>query len=107
MTKPETNRLWGPKGALATFALALAAGLWTPSCGEADKIYDCQSVCNRYKSCFSSTYDVDGCRSRCKNNADTDMDYQRKADDCEACIDDRSCQSATFSCATRCVGIVP
>jgi hypothetical protein len=107
MTKPIANRLWGSKGALATFALALAAGLWTPSCGEADKIFDCQSVCSRYQTCFSSGYDVDGCRSRCKNNADADMSFQRKADDCEACIDDRSCSSATFNCAARCAGIVP
>ena len=107
MTKPISRASVGARGALATFALALAAGLWTPSCGEADKIFDCQSVCSRYQTCFNSSYDVDSCRSRCKDNADRDMDYQRKADDCEACIDDRSCTSATFSCAARCGGIVP
>jgi hypothetical protein len=103
----SSTRPWIAKSGILTFALALAAGLWTPSCGEADKLFDCQSVCSRYKTCFDGNYDVEGCRSRCKNNADRDTDYQRKADDCEACIDDRSCSSATFGCAGRCVGIVP
>jgi hypothetical protein len=107
MIRSIGNRLWSPKSALAAFALALGAGLWVPSCGEADRLYDCQSVCNRYQSCFDSGYDVSSCRSRCTDSAERDMDYQRKADDCEACIDDRSCSSATFSCAVRCAGIVP
>ena len=105
MTKLRMTRLGG--GLLATFFLALGAGVLTPSCGEADKLFDCPSVCSRYRSCFNSSYDVDGCRSRCKDSADRDTDYKRKADDCEACIDDRSCSSATFNCATSCVGIVP
>ncbi len=107
MNQPTSKRVWSPKSALAMFALALAAGLWTPSCGEADKLFDCQSVCSRYQSCFNSGYDVASCRSKCKDSADRDMDFQRKADDCEACIDDRSCSSATFACTARCAGIVP
>ncbi len=94
-------------GLLATFLLSIGVGVFTPSCGEADKLFDCQSVCSRYKDCFDDKYDVGTCRSRCKDSADRDVDYKRKADDCEACIDDRSCGSATFNCATRCGGIVP
>jgi len=107
MIEPETAKRWRWKRFLATFALAAMAGVWAPSCGEADKLFDCQSVCSRYRDCFDTRYDVDGCRSRCKDRADRDMDYQRKADDCDACIDDRSCTSATFSCLLPCAGIVP
>jgi hypothetical protein len=82
-------------------------GVFTPSCGEADKLFDCQTVCSRYKDCFDNKYDVDGCRSRCKDNADKNTDYKRKADECDACIADRSCGGATFNCATTCGGIVP
>ena len=30
-----------------------------------------------------------------------------RIDDCQECVDDRSCANATFACATQCVGIVP
>lgn len=86
---------------LASFVLGIA------SCGEADKIFDCQSVCDRYKNCFDSTYDVGTCRSRCKDKADADETFQKKADACESCIDDKSCSEATFKCATECAGVVP
>jgi hypothetical protein len=100
----ESRRTW--RRALLAFALAAGAGFWGPSCG-ADRFFDCQSVCSRYRDCFDGRYDVDGCRSRCTEEADRDIDYKRRADDCEACIDDRSCTSATFSCFTTCAGIVP
>jgi hypothetical protein len=77
------------------------------SCGAADELFDCQSVCSRYQSCFDKNYDVGACRSRCKENADKDRDFKRKADTCESCIDDRSCTEATFKCATSCGSIVP
>jgi hypothetical protein len=99
--------LWSWRGALAAFFLAGAVGLATPSCDKAETAFDCQTICDRYKTCFDSTYNVDSCRSNCQNKAANDMDYQRKVDDCEACIDDRSCSSATFSCGPRCIGIVP
>jgi len=76
-------------------------------CGEADKIFDCQSVCSRYQTCFNKSYDVGECRNRCKNKADADKSYQAKADACESCIDDKSCSEAAFKCPTECVGIVP
>jgi len=76
-------------------------------CGEADKLFDCQSVCSRYETCFDKSYDVGACRNRCKDKADADKSYQTKADACEACIDDKSCTAAAFQCPTQCVGIVP
>ncbi|MDX2023686.1 MAG: hypothetical protein SF187_25840 [Deltaproteobacteria bacterium] len=82
-------------------------GVAVAGCDEADKIFDCQSVCDRYKSCFNNSYDVGACRDRCKSKADADKDFEKKADACESCIDDRSCTSATFNCATECASIVP
>jgi hypothetical protein len=77
------------------------------SCSSVDAAFDCQRVCNRYKECFNSGYDVGACRDRCRSNAERDMEAERKADQCEACIDDRSCSEATFNCAADCAGIVP
>ena len=85
--------------------LGLAAGML--NCGTADELFDCQSVCSRYKDCFNSNYDVGACRSRCKDNADKDRTYRDKADACQKCIDDRSCTDATFKCTTECATIVP
>jgi hypothetical protein len=71
-------------------------------CGEAEQAFDCQSVCSKYQSCFNKDYDVGACRDRCRNNVS-----RAKADSCESCINDKSCASATFTCATECGGIVP
>lgn len=89
-----------------TLSIAIA-GLVAVNCGEADRLFDCQSVCSRYQSCFDSNYDVSACRNRCKDKADADKEFERKADACETCIDDRSCTDATFKCTTQCASIVP
>jgi hypothetical protein len=75
-------------------------------CGISNAI-DFQSICNRYRSCFESGYDVDACASRCRTDSAHNADYTRQADVCNACIDERSCTSATFNCATSCGSIVP
>ena len=83
-------------------ALMLGAG-----CGKIDNAIDCHSICDRYRSCYDASYDVDGCASRCRDDSSHDSDYQRKADECDACIGGRDCASATFNCTTECAGIVP
>mgnify|MGYP000110485202 CR=1 FL=1 len=84
------------------FAMILGLGAGLVSCGEADKVFDCQAVCSRYQTCFNKSYDVGACRDRCRDKVS-----QAKADACESCIDDKSCTAATFTCATECGGIVP
>ena len=98
-------------------ATVLAAALMTgvvvtattlaDGCGTADEIFDCQSVCMRYRDCFKSDYDVDACRQRCRDNSESNPSIRQDADQCDACIDDKSCASATFNCATPCASIVP
>lgn len=95
---------------MRTWFMVLSLALFVPgalSCDSAKAAFDCQEVCSRYQSCFDSDYDVSECRSRCRDKAEDDKDWQNKASDCAACIDDKSCSSATFSCAADCVGIVP
>jgi len=74
---------------------------------EVTNTVDCHTVCKRYADCFNADYDVDGCTDKCENRAGTNDDRQRQLKACDACIDDRSCTSATFNCADDCVGIVP
>lgn len=83
------------------------AGVAFTGCGEADKLFDCNAVCNKYKTCFNDKYDVGACRNRCKDKADADKSFQQKADVCESCIDGKSCAGSAFSCTTECAGIVP
>ncbi len=84
--------------------LAMPVGL---GCSEAKTAFDCHEVCSRYQSCFDSSYDVSACRNRCRDNAKNDSSFESKANTCASCIDDKSCTSATFNCATECAGIVP
>ena len=84
------------------------AGLWGfHACGTVDEIFDCQSVCSRYKECYQSDYDVGACRSRCRTASEKDPSVRSNADQCNACIGDKSCLSATFSCGAMCGSVVP
>lgn len=84
------------------FALALTSfGL---GCAEIDQTVDCNDVCNRYQSCYDASYDTMACRNRCETFAN---DNPRAANDCDTCLDDRSCASSVFSCGGECAGILP
>lgn len=76
-------------------------------CSLVEDAIDCKGNCDRYQTCFDATYDTTGCQSRCRANASSDVNYRAKSEACSACISDKSCVSATFTCATDCIGIVP
>jgi hypothetical protein len=87
---------------------AVFVGLSTSNgCGTTDNVFDCQSVCSRYHDCYDADYDVGKCRSSCRSRSENDSSVRAAADQCEACIGDKSCLSATFSCAVPCASIVP
>jgi hypothetical protein len=94
---------------LAALPLLLVGSLGgaVVSCDAADRLFDCQSVCNRYKDCYDSKYDVGTCRGRCRDKAAMDAAFEQKASSCENCMDDKSCAETTFKCATECLGVVP
>ena len=75
-------------------------------CGTADNLFDCQSVCTRYRDCYQADYDVGKCRDSCRSRSANDSSVRTAADQCEACIGDESCLSATFTCPS-CSSIVP
>ena len=88
----------------------LVTMMFSTSCAITQRVesaFDCSAVCDRYASCYDDKYDKDACKSRCRRAAAEDPDYRRKADMCEACISERSCAAATFSCLTECVSVVP
>jgi hypothetical protein len=89
--------------ALATIGLSLTGA----ACGDLDRLTDCQQICERYGDCFDSTYDVATCRSGCVDSAENSSNFDQRVDNCENCLDDRSCSSAAFTCTAECVGIVP
>jgi hypothetical protein len=88
------------------FAGLLALGSLV-GCNAVENAIDCNGICSRYKDCYDSKYDTGKCESDCRDNANSDKDYMRKADACNDCIGDKSCASATFNCGAQCAGIVP
>ena len=82
----------------------LAAVGCSDTVDEISNSIDCHQVCQRYADCFKSDYDVDGCTDRCESDANADEDRESRLGMCDACIDDKSCSEATFSCADECVG---
>ena len=90
---------------LIPVALLLAHG-----CDADDEIeaeIDCNGICQRYADCFDDDYDVSACQDRCEDDVDQGEISLAEVDQCENCIDDRSCAEGTLNCATECVGIVP
>jgi predicted MFS family arabinose efflux permease len=101
--------------ALATLLAPLTlfgTSLSTTGCDPEDTVdavdakIDCASICNRYKDCFDSSYDTDTCRSKCEDNSKADSSYDAKAEACDNCLDDASC-AESFSCADKCLNVVP
>ncbi len=74
---------------------------------KVDTALDCNGICERYKSCYDSDYDVSACASTCRQKASENKDFTRKADMCMACIKEQSCTAATFKCASDCLSVVP
>ena len=88
-------------------SVALTAAVAFAGCNPIDAAVDCHSICSRYRSCFDASYDVDACESRCRSKSTTDRDYRMRADGCDACMDDKACVTATFSCGAQCSSVVP
>lgn len=76
-------------------------------CGAVQNAEYCDTICNRYKTCFDSTYDTNVCETRCRDNANSDSGFMTKVDTCNSCISDKDCAAATFNCGSECSGIVP
>ncbi len=76
------------------------------SCGAVDAV-DCHGICSRYADCFDKKYDVDSCTKRCTDSSQKDSNYESTMKQCNDCIDDKSCSSATFSCGAQCGTVVP
>lgn len=94
---------------LAPVTLALPAILFAlAGCSNAvddiDKIVDCANICDRYQECVDSEYDTDACRDRCENIVESED--PRAANECDTCLDDRSCSEAVFPCADDCTEIL-
>jgi hypothetical protein len=94
-------------GFAALLPMSLAFALAAPACDSIDRIYDCASICNAYKDCINSNYDATACTQKCEDQASDSEAFEDRADDCQECIDDRSCAGSVFSCTDNCVGIVP
>ena len=92
-------------GFVSVFTFVIASAATAPGCSSVENAYNCDQICDRYQDCFDANYDADACQARCEDRAD-DAAFADKAEDCQACIDDRSC-TGSFACVDECVGIVP
>lgn len=92
-------------GVASIFAMTLAFIATAPACSTVENKYNCDQICDRYKDCFDADYDAEACQASCEDAAEDDG-FADQAEDCQACIDDRSC-TGSFACVDECVGIVP
>jgi hypothetical protein len=90
-------------------AAALAAVLTHSALGcsdDAKNVVSCAEVCDKYKSCIDSDYDVTSCTTQCEDRANDSEDRQDQLDSCHSCIEDRSCTGAVFSCTAECATVI-
>lgn len=87
------------------FILALVAT--GASCSDVDNAADCNRICDRYRSCFDTSYNTSACYDRCQARGTSNDEDRRRIDTCAACINGLSCTGAAFSCGTQCSSIVP
>ncbi len=89
--------------------LSLALLLFTVSASGCNAVHDldvevdCNNVCQRYRDCWDSSYDVVACRTRCDEFNNND---RRSANECDTCLDSRAC-AESFACGGVCQGILP
>ncbi|HEY1099618.1 MAG TPA: hypothetical protein VGF99_11855 [Myxococcota bacterium] len=88
-------------------ALAAALGLgFVAVVGSAcDAALDCNSICTRYAECYDSDYDVEECTDRCIDRSD-DSEYRARANECDACINERDCTDTLFQCSGECSEVI-
>jgi len=72
-----------------------------------DQSVDCNDICNRYRDCYNASYDTSACRSRCENYVHGDGGHGDQANQCDMCLDPRSCTTVAFACSTQCMNIIP
>jgi hypothetical protein len=95
--------------AAMTALTGLALGCDNGAADRIDNRWDCRQICDRFAECFTDedNYDVGECTDECKDNANSDDDFENKVDDCENCLDGRkSCAEDTVQCADECTGVV-
>ena len=87
-------------------ALALLLGNFALACSDAENAVSCAQVCDKYKDCINSDYDVASCTTAGEDDANDSAERQKQLDSCNSCIEDRSCTSAVFNCTTECATVI-
>jgi hypothetical protein len=82
-------------------ALALWLGTTAFACSHVSDYVHCHKVCDRYQECNNSSFDVNGCSSRCEKVAQKDKAYSRTVNECNACLETRACGESQ-ACWAQC-----
>jgi len=94
---------------VAIALMGIVLGLSVTGCSAADQVENkitCADVCKRYKDCFNANYDTGACSKQCESQANSSADKDHRLTQCNACIDDKACAAAVFTCATDCAGVI-
>ena len=67
---------------------------------EIEGTADCTQICSKYNECVSNV-DETGCIDLCEDTADESQAGEEAAEDCEDCLDGKTCQEAE-SCWRGC-----
>lgn len=89
----------------SVFAVVLALGALTSVGVACDAALDCNSICSRYQECFDGDYDVDECVDRCVDRSD-EADFRARANECDACLNERDCVDTAFQCSGECNEVI-
>jgi len=94
--------------------LVVAALLIPLACGddgnevqdEIEGTADCSQICSKYNECESDV-DESGCVDLCEDTADETQAGEEAVENCEDCLDGKTCDQAESCWATCPVAVVP
>ena len=93
-------------GFFSAMSLTAVLAATQPGCDNAERIYNCAEICDKYDECIDDDLDNEECIDSCTDKAASSEAEEDRADACQECIDGESCTASVFNCSAECAGFV-
>lgn len=85
---------------LLSLFLLLSAIACGASAAEGES--DCRGICNAQKNCRDGSFDAAVCAENCNARSRDDEAFEEAVEECEECIEERTCAEVGTSCDAVC-----
>jgi hypothetical protein len=107
MSKKHVSRYFMGAALAAFLSLGAASGCSDNGSTETLRTGDhCGDACERYATCFNTSFDVNACENNCEARLNDSSVTVQTTDDCLNCIGASVCSAATYNCDNLCNSII-